>query len=265
MREPAVECIVTRYTSKFDQSRQSIMELRPTNGLRGDLFIFFHGMDGDCGDAVVLRELVSGLGGTVIAPGGRGPAWVSDAFLVDAGQIIRKYTRDRTKVYLVGISMGATQALVLAAGLGGSLGAKLAGVIAFIPGADLIDIAANSSNARVRDTLVSAVTCDHGRLSERSPSTMVAQYPAGLPFAIAYNEADTMLPVAPTAAFVESLKARGLAVNSYVIPGEHSFVTDQLDERIDYRRILADLGASNDEPSPVPTLRPPSVVFRKAG
>src|SRR5262249_11115023 len=117
MRDPAVECVVCRYTSEFDQTRQSVLVLRPVDRLRGDLFIFFHGMDGDCGDGVVMRELVSSLGGTVVAPGGRGPAWVSDAFLADAAQLIREYACDSERFYFVGISMGGTQALALAAGL----------------------------------------------------------------------------------------------------------------------------------------------------
>jgi poly(3-hydroxybutyrate) depolymerase len=260
MRDPAVECVVSRYTSDFDQTRQSVLVMRPARPATGDLFIFFHGMDGDCGDSVVMKELVTSLGGTVVAPGGRGAAWVSDAFLADAAQIIRQRVTANQRLFLVGISMGATQALVLAAEM-----PKLSGVIAFIPGADLEDVAANTANARVRISLTASVNNDLRILRERSPANLIDKYSAGLPFVIAYNEADTILPMAATATFVKSLAQRGLPVVSHVMPGDHSFVTDHLDERIDYRAVIASLGKHGGEATPLPTRGGSSAHRAKAG
>jgi dienelactone hydrolase len=140
--------------------------------------------------------------------------------------------------------------------LGGPLGPKLSGVIAFIPGADLTDIAGHSSYPRVRETLTASVAGDLHKLRERSPSALVERYPGGVPFVIAYNAEDTILPVAATATFAKQLVARGLPVACYSIPGDHSFVTQHLDERIDYRRVLADLGKTSDLAGPVPTRAP---------
>jgi dienelactone hydrolase len=84
---------------------------------------------------------------------------------------------------------------------------------------------------------------------------LIEQYAPGLPFAVAYNEADTILPVGAVTHFVQLLRARGLPVVSYSIPGDHSFVTEQLDERIDYRQLLSDLGKTSVAAQPVPTLR----------
>jgi dienelactone hydrolase len=255
MRDPAIECVVSRYRSSFDQSRQSLLVMRPVVRSQGDLFIFFHGMDGDCGDGVVMRQLVSRLGGTVVALGGRGPAWVSDAFLFDAAQVVHEHAADSERVYFVGISMGGTQALTLAAELGGMRGLNLAGVISFIPGADLVDSANCSVNGRVRATLCASVAGDLRKLQERSPIALVSKYRPGLPFVIAYNEADTILNAARTTDFVKLLRGRGLPSVAYAIPGDHSFVTEQLDERIDYRRVLEDLGKTSATAWPVPTLR----------
>jgi dienelactone hydrolase len=247
MRDPAVECSVSRYVSDFDQSRQSLLVMRPAGPATGDLFFFFHGMDGDCGDGVVMRELVKSLGGTVIAPGGRGAAWVGDSFLVDAAQVYHENASTQQRRFLVGISMGATQALVLAASL-----QNLAGVIAFIPGADLEDVAANTANARVRISLLASVNGDRSLLRQRSPVNLLDKYPAGLPFVIAYNEADTILPVAATKSFVKTLGQR-FPVVEHVMPGDHSFITDHLDERIDYRALIASLGKHGGPARPLPT------------
>ncbi|HEX5270336.1 MAG TPA: hypothetical protein VFW33_07615, partial [Gemmataceae bacterium] len=104
MRDPRVECEVRRYESAHDGSAQSVMVLRPAGKAPGRLFFCFHGMDGDCGDAVVMRELVVGLGAAVVAPGGRGPCWLSDAFLADAGELIRRESAGFDGYYLIGIS-----------------------------------------------------------------------------------------------------------------------------------------------------------------
>src|ERR1041385_8903423 len=61
MRDPAIECELTRYKSNYDQSVQSMFIMRPVARKSERLFFFFHGMDGDCGDAVVVRDLVKSL------------------------------------------------------------------------------------------------------------------------------------------------------------------------------------------------------------
>ncbi len=142
MRDPAIECELVRYKSGYDQSEQAMFIMRPVERKSERLFFFFHGMDGDCGDAVVVRELVKRLNATVISVGGRGPSWVSDAFIADAEQVIRSRQKDFAGYYLMGISMGGTQALTLAGVLPADLRASVLGVIALIPGANLPAIAA---------------------------------------------------------------------------------------------------------------------------
>jgi hypothetical protein len=148
--------------------------------------------------------------------------------------------------------MGGTQALVVA-GLHGEREPRLAGVIAFIPAADLVDVACHSSCGEVRDTLAASVAGNLQKLEERSPAALLEKYPAGLPFVIAYNEADTILPVRVTADLPAHLAARGLPVVAWTIPGEHSFVARHLDENIDYRRLMADLGKSRPAARLIPT------------
>src|SRR5215211_3883344 len=81
MRDPAIESELLRYKSGYDQSVQSMFIMRPVDRKSERLFFFFHGMDGDCGDGVVVRDLVKRLNATVVSVGGRGPSWVSDAFI----------------------------------------------------------------------------------------------------------------------------------------------------------------------------------------
>src|SRR5437764_11333778 len=114
MRDPAIEGRLLRYQSDFDGTMQSLLILRPVAHESDKLFFFFHGMDGDSGDGVVVRDLVSRLNATVVAMGGRGPAWISTAFLLDAEQVIKSYARDFPDYYLIGVSMGGTQAIALA-------------------------------------------------------------------------------------------------------------------------------------------------------
>jgi len=146
MRDPAIECELTRYKSNYDQSEQSMFIMRPVGRKSERVFFFFHGMDGDCGDAVVVHDLVKRLNPTVISVGGRGPAWVSDAFIADAEQVIRARQKDFDGYYLMGISMGGTQALTLAGLMPEDLRASMQGVIALIPGSNLQAIAASSSS-----------------------------------------------------------------------------------------------------------------------
>src|SRR5581483_10702232 len=152
MRDPRIEVEKHTYVSDFDDSAQQVTLLRPANGRIERVFVFFHGMDGDAGDAYILGNLVTSAGALVIAPGGRGPAWLSDAFIADAPQVIRKYRPQDSPYYLAGVSMGGTQALTLAGLLSEDLQSSLAGVLALIPGADLPSIVRRTSSTRVRDT-----------------------------------------------------------------------------------------------------------------
>src|SRR5207237_5087916 len=114
MRDPAIECQLLHYRSTYDQSMQTVFIMQPSGHKPERLFFFFHGMGGDSGDAVVVRELVKRLNATVISLGGRGPSWVSDSLLSDVAQVVRSRKNNFPGYYLIGISMGGTQALALA-------------------------------------------------------------------------------------------------------------------------------------------------------
>src|SRR5688572_11748822 len=193
MRDPNVEGRLVRYRSDYDRSIQSVLVLQPTASKPEQLFFFFHGMDGDCGDGVVVRDIVKRLNAKVIAMGGRGPAWVSNAFLADAEQVIRDYTIDFPDYYLIGVSMGGTQVLALAGLLPQDLRKSVLGVIALIPGANLEAMATRSSNARVRNTVLASVGGDLSVLKQRSPMKVLKQYRPELPLVIFHNLADTLL------------------------------------------------------------------------
>src|SRR5947207_1536879 len=104
MRDHEIAGRLLRYQSQHDQLDQSLFILQPAQRTAEQLFFFFHGMDGDCGDVVVVRDLVKRMHATVIAPGGRGPAWLSTAFIADAAQVIREHAG--ADFYLIGVSMG---------------------------------------------------------------------------------------------------------------------------------------------------------------
>lgn len=243
MRDPAIECELRRYKSTYDQSVQAMFIMQPVTRKPERLFFFFHGMDGDCGDAVVVRELVKRLNATVISVGGRGPSWVSDAFIADAEQVIRSRQKDFAGYYLIGISMGGTQALTLAGVLPEDLRASVQGVIALIPGSNLPAIAGTSSSADVRRTLTASVGGNAQLLEQRSPVQLLDRYKPDLPFAIFYDQQDTLLLTAELEKFVDALRRNRHPVTTFATSGEHSFSFSNFD----YEEVVEKLGSNSIE------------------
>jgi len=249
MRDPSVECSLVRYRSTYDQTLQSILILKPVHKKYTRIFFFFHGMDGDCGDGVVVRRLVMDLNAKVICMGGRGPSWLSDAFLSDAEQVINSYSNDFQGYYMIGISMGGTQALALAGLLPYGLRQSVLGLISLIPGSDLPAIASESSNPGVRKTLMASVDSNLIMLSKRSPDQLINKYKKGLPFVLFYNEVDTLLLSEKLEEFIRKLQKK-YPVSIFVSEGDHHFTY----RNFDYRRIFYELGKN----SPVKK-RPPMI------
>ena len=243
MRDPAIECELTRYKSNYDQSVQSMFIMRPVARKSERLFFFFHGMDGDCGDAVVVRELVKRLDATVISVGGRGPAWVSDAFIADAEQVIRTRQKDFTGYYLMGISMGGTQALSLAGLMPDDLRGSMQGVIALIPGSNLQAIAATSSSEDVKRTLQASVNGNTILLAQRSPLQLLDHYKPDLPFAIFYDQQDTLLLTNELEKFIAALRSNHHPVTTFATSGNHSFSFSDFD----YEEVMHSLGSNTIE------------------
>lgn len=241
-----IEGQLVRYRSDFDGSVQTTLILLPANSEPRKLFFFFHGMDGDSGDGVVVRELVKKLNAKVICMGGRGPAWVSDAFLKDADQVIRTHLAADQEFYLIGISMGGTQVLALAGVLTEDLRRAIAGVVAIIPGVDLPAIVAGSSNERVKKTLRDSVNGDLSALENVSPSKVMAGYKPGLSFVIFHNKADTLLLSRELPSFIAKLRAQGHKIATFSAPGDHNFTY----ENFDYQKALESLGSDVDENKP---------------
>jgi pimeloyl-ACP methyl ester carboxylesterase len=228
MRDPRIQLEVRRHRSAHDQTPQTTLILRPAGPPSDQLFFFFHGMDGDSGDAVIVRDLVTAVGAMVVTPGGRGPAWVSSPFLADAEQIIREHGGGRG-FYLTGVSMGGTQALALAGLLPEDLRAAVRGVVALLPGTDLPAIAARSGHERIRRTLLESVAGDAAALRQRSPSQLLACYRSSLPFVLFSRRDDTLLLAPEQAAFVAQLRERGHPVVDLSAPGDHDFTFESFD------------------------------------
>ncbi len=243
MRDPAIEGRLRRFKSAHDGTMQTVLILQPTGEKSDKLFFFFHGMDGDSGDGVVLRDIVTRLNATVVTMGGRGPAWISDAFLADAEQVIRSHSSGFPEYYLIGISMGGTQALSLAGLLPHDLRRSVIGVIALIPGANLPAILTHSANERVRNTLRDSINGDVSVLAQRSPMAVLAQYEPGLPFVIFHNHKDTLLLANELAEFVSNLRRRGHRVATFSAPGDHDFKYGNFD----YQKIIEKLGSDSTE------------------
>jgi pimeloyl-ACP methyl ester carboxylesterase len=244
MRDPAIEGRLLRYRSTFDGSPQSILALQPAATKPELLFFFFHGMDGDSGDVVVLRNLIKDLRATVVCPGGRGPAWVSDAFIADAEQVIRDHRQEFESFYLIGVSMGGTQALSLAGLLPPDLRKAIAGVFAIIPGVNLTAILASSSNERVRQSLKTSANGNLAAVEQRSPSAVVGNYRSKLPFVIFHNREDTLLLADELQKFVNELRNRGHSVASFSADGDHSFTYENFDFAEAFRRLGKDVTES---------------------
>jgi len=243
MRDPAIECELTRYKSNYDQSEQSMFIMRPAGRKSERLFFFFHGMDGDCGDGVVVHDLVKRLNATVISVGGRGPAWVSDAFIADAEQVIRARQKDFSGYYLIGISMGGTQALTLAGLLPEDLRTSVQGVVALIPGSNLVAISANSSSEDVKRTLRASVGGNSVLLEQRSPLQLLNHYKPDLPFAIFYDQQDTLLLTSELEKFVAALRSNHHPVTTFATSGNHSFSFSDFD----YEEVVKSLGGNSME------------------
>lgn len=246
MRDPKIEGQLLRYRSNYDGAVQTEFILRPAGSEPAKLFFFFHGMDGDSGDVVVVRNLVKELNAEVVCMGGRGPAWVSDPFLADAEQVIRSHSGGFQNFYLIGISMGGTQVLALPGLLPEDLRRAIAGVIAIIPGVNLPAIASGSSNDRVRNTLANSVNGDLSVLERRTPTRLIAEYEPGLSFVIFHNQADTLLLSGELPGFISDLRSKGHRVTTFSAPGDHNFTY----ENFDYEEAIGRLGtdANEDEP-----------------
>ncbi len=243
MRDPAIEVELTRYKSNYDQSEQSMFIMQPAGRKSERLFFFFHGMDGDCGDGVVVHDLVKRLNATVISVGGRGPAWVSDAFIADAEQVIRARQKDFNGYYLIGISMGGTQALTLAGLLPEDLRTSVQGVIALIPGSNLVAISTNSSSEDVKRTLRASVGGNTVLLEQRSPLQLLNHYKPDLPFAIFYDQQDTLLLTSELEKFVAALRSNHHPVTTFATSGNHSFSFSDFD----YEEVVQSLGGNSIE------------------
>ena len=245
MRDAAIEGELLRYQSNYDRTMQTILILRPTGRESKKLFFFFHGMDGDSGDGVIVRDLVKKLDATVIAVGGRGPSWVSSAFFSDAAQVIETYAKDFQGYYLIGVSMGGTQVLSLAGLLPDDLRNAVSGVIALIPGANLTEILSRSSNERVRNTLQASVNGDLSVLQQRSPAQVLDQYKAGLPLVIFYRQEDTLLLADELEMFIANLRRQQHPVTTFSASGEHEFTYPNFD----YQEVIRRLGSDSTENS----------------
>jgi acetyl esterase/lipase len=229
MRDPDIEGQLQRFKSAHDGTMQTVLILQPAGQKSDKLFFFFHGMDGDSGDGVVVRDIVKRLKATVITMGGRGPSWVSNAFLADAEQVIRTHAGSFPNYYLIGVSMGGTQALALGGLLPDDLHPSIAGVIALIPGANLPALVARSSNERVRNTVRDSVNGDESQLHHRSPVEVMDRYRKGLPFVIFQNQQDTLLLTDELEKFVARLRSNGHPVTTFSVPGNHNFTYPNFD------------------------------------
>ncbi|MBL7070851.1 MAG: hypothetical protein ISS26_01600 [Candidatus Omnitrophica bacterium] len=237
MKDCSIECVLERYKSDHDGIDQSVLIMRPAGRRSKRIFFFFHGMSGDRGDGIVAQDLVKKLDATIVSMGGRGPCWISDGFIQDAEKVIEQYSKGYKGYYLMGISMGGTQAFSLAGLLSNELQRAISGVIALMPGSDLPAIADRSSHKSVRDTLISSVGGDITRLEQRSPDRLIGKYRKGLPFSIFYNEHDTVLLSEKLEGFIQDLQKRH-PVSVFTAPGEHDFTY----EDFDYKKIFDALG-----------------------
>ena len=240
MKDPSIEVHLLRYKSIFDSTTQSVLILEPYGKKAERLFFFFHGMSGDCGDGVIIRDLAIGKNTKVICMGGRGPSWVSDAFISDAKQIINDNLKNHEGYYLIGVSMGGVQALSLAGLLPEKLRKSILGVIALIPGSDLLAIAKDSSNQEVKNSIIASVEGDVSKLKQRSPHSLISKYRESLPFIIFYNENDSILLSKSLETFINELR-RTHPVITFSAPGEHNFTY----KNIDYKKLFDELGENS--------------------
>lgn len=246
-RDPRIEMSITREKSGHDGAELALLTLEPAGGKADKLFFFFHGMDGDCGDAVIAQSLVTDANAKIIGIGGRGPGWVSDAVIRDAADVIRRHSEGMDGFYLMGVSMGATQVLALCGLLPDDLKQKTVGVITFIPGGDLPLIARESSKDRVKETLLASVGGDHEKLAARSPMANMEKIRDGLPFVIFYNENDAILVHRGIEEYIRTLGGRNpVCVFSNQL--DHDFNH----KNADFKALLESLGESSLDNKPLP-------------
>lgn len=238
MRDPEIECDVRRYRSDFDGSMQSLFVMTPTHRKPEKQFFFFHGMDGDSGDTVIVRDIAKRLNATIIGLGGRGPAWLSDGFIADTIQSIRSLSKGAS-FYLIGVSMGATQALSLAALLPHDLRDLILGVVALIPGSNLEAMAERSTHERVRNTIKSSSS----DLKSLSPITLIAEYRPNLPFVVFYNQDDTLLLRDELEVFLDALRRNNHKVATFIAPGNHNFTYSNFD----FVKLISRMGSDSTE------------------
>ena len=172
--------------------------------------------------------------------GGRGPSWVSDAFISDVIQVINENSKNYKGYYLIGVSMGGTQALSLGGLLPEKLRNSMLGIIALIPGSDLLAIAQGSSNQGVRKTLIASVKGDVSKLKQRSPHSLIGKYKVNLPFIIFYNEDDSILLNKHLESFINKLRIEH-PVSVFSTPGEHDFTY----KNINYKNLFDELGKNS--------------------
>lgn len=219
LRDARIRSTLQRTPSAHDGAMQTLLTLEPADGPARAEAVFLHGMDGDAGDGVVAQQLVWKHGWRLSCPAGRGACWLSDAFLADAGAVVRGKPAG---VYLAGVSMGAVQALSLAA----LFPSTVRGVIAILPGVDLPDILKHGSHVRVRETLAASM---RDGLEERSPIRLVDRHPVGVPVALVPADGDTVFPRRRLDDYVEALRRRGVPVLVRSLPGGHCFELDDYD------------------------------------
>jgi dienelactone hydrolase len=144
-------------------------------------------------------------------------------------------SRDSKNFYLLGVSMGGTQALSLAALLPKDVRESIAGVVALIPGSNLVAIANKSTHERVRNTVVASSS----DLKLKSPINLLRRYRPKLPFVIFYNEEDTLLRSEELEIFISELRASGHPVATFSEPGNHDFTF----ANFDYGKLMRQMGS----------------------
>jgi dienelactone hydrolase len=124
------------------------------------------------------------------------------------------------------------------------------GIIALIPGVDLLSILASSSNDRVRNTLRLSVDGNISIMQRRSPAQLLDQYKAGLPFVIFYNSEDSLLMADKLEAFIADLRRRLHPVTTFSAPGDHNFIYTNFDFKV----LVESLGSDSTETAPPPLI-----------
>lgn len=233
MRDPKIHFEFSHFVSNYDSRVQNLLRISPASGKPEKVFFFFHGMSGDAGDAAVVYDLAEIANAEIISMGGRGPSWVSDAFLSDAEQIIRAESPSFKEIYLMGISMGACQVLSLIGLLRDDLRKKIEHVFCLMPGSDYTSIYRNSRSSEVRYSLGQSVRGELSLLKERSPSELITRYNPGTSFTIYYQKNDTILPINDLLVFLKKLREKRFDVHEWPDSGCHDFTF----KNFDYKRL----------------------------